>query len=145
MMGKNNYVSSRLKNDLLGITVPRCICHSLHLCASTACKQPPRVCEDLAKDVYGCFQNTAKRVAQLKGFQEFCHVEPHKLLKPPRTHWLSLHQVVKQMCTQWDALRLFVTDQWLKETLNAAENIQCALTVGLYNTLESETIIYSYH
>ncbi|KAJ8381342.1 hypothetical protein SKAU_G00021200 [Synaphobranchus kaupii] len=137
MMGKNNSVSSRLKNDLPGITVQRCICHSLHLCASAACKQLPRMCEDLARDVYGYFKNSAKRVAQLKEFQEFCHVEPHKLLKPSQTHWLSLHQVVKRMCTQWDALRLFFTDQWLEARLNAAENI--------FNALNNESLrLYFY-
>lgn len=37
--------------------------------------------------------------------------------------------VVKQMCTQWDALQLFYffTDQWLDARLNAAENIYKAL------------------
>lgn len=31
MMGRHNSVSRRLRNDLPGITINRCICHSLHL------------------------------------------------------------------------------------------------------------------
>lgn len=48
MMGVNNSVSSRLKPDFPHITIIKCICHSLHLCASEACKQLPRTCEDFA-------------------------------------------------------------------------------------------------
>lgn len=95
------------------------------------------MCEDLARDVYGYFKNCAKRVAQLKEFQEFCHVEPHKLLKPSQTCWLSLHRVVKRMCTQWDALRLFFTIQWLEARLNAAENI--------FNALNNESLRLYFH
>ncbi|KAK9977095.1 hypothetical protein ABG768_018916 [Culter alburnus] len=111
MKGKHNSVSSRLRNDLPGITVQRCVCHSLHLCASEACKQLPRRCKDLARDIYGYFKNN------------FCHVEPHKLLKPSQTRWLSLSEVVKRVSAQWNALRLFFTDQWLEARLTAAENI----------------------
>ncbi|XP_051761679.1 uncharacterized protein LOC127518706 [Ctenopharyngodon idella] len=123
MMGKHNSVSIRLRNDLPGITVQRCVCHSLHLCASEARKLLPRRCEDLARDIYGYFKNSAKRLAQLREFQDFCHVEPHKLLKPSQTRRLSLSEVVKRVSTQWNALRLFFTDQWLEARLTTAENI----------------------
>ena len=101
MMGRHNSVSSRLRNDLPGITRHRCICRSLHLCASEVCKQLPRQCEDLARGIYGYFKNSAKRVAELREFQDFCHVEPHKILKPSQTRWLSLTEVVKRISTQW--------------------------------------------
>ncbi|XP_064420253.1 E3 SUMO-protein ligase KIAA1586-like [Latimeria chalumnae] len=107
MMGKNNSVASRLQNEFPGILLQRCICHSLHLCASAACMQLPRRCEDLARDVYNYFKNNSKRMAQYQEFQEFCHVEPHKLLKPSQTRWLSLQQVVKHISSQWDAFLLF--------------------------------------
>ncbi len=123
MMGKHNSVSSRLKSDLPGITVQRCVCHSLHLCASEACRQLPRRCEDLARNIYGYFKNSAKRIAQLREFQDFCHVEPHKMLKPSQTRWLSLNDVVKCVSAQWDTLHLFYTDQWLEARLTAAETI----------------------
>uniref|UniRef100_H3BFK0 DUF4371 domain-containing protein n=1 Tax=Latimeria chalumnae TaxID=7897 RepID=H3BFK0_LATCH len=120
MMGKNNSVASRLQNEFPGILLQHCTCHSLHLCVSAACIQLPRRCEDLARDVYNYFKNSSKHMAQ---YQEFCHVEPHKLLKPSQTRWLSLQQVVKRISSQWDALLLFFTSQWLEARLNAAENI----------------------
>lgn len=46
MMGGNNSVASRLKKNLPGIFVMKCVCHSAHLCASESCKQLPRRCED---------------------------------------------------------------------------------------------------
>ncbi|KAL1246583.1 hypothetical protein QQF64_034546 [Cirrhinus molitorella] len=84
---------------------------------------PAQRCEDLARDIYGYFKNSAKRVAQLREFQDFCHVEPHKLLKPCQTRWLSLSEVVKRVSAQWNALCLFFTDQWLEARLTTAENI----------------------
>ncbi|KAL1276188.1 hypothetical protein QQF64_035811 [Cirrhinus molitorella] len=91
-------------------------------CTSVQVKHASR-CEDLARDIYGYFKNSAKRVAQLREFQHFCHVEPHKLLKPSQTRWLSLSEVVKRVSTQWNALRLFFTDQWLEARLTTAVNI----------------------
>jgi len=38
MMGKNNSVSSRMKEMFPGVFIMRCICHSLHFCCSVACK-----------------------------------------------------------------------------------------------------------
>lgn len=37
-------------------------------------------------------------------FQHFCEVEPHKLLKPSVTRWLSLEMVVNRIVEQWPAL-----------------------------------------
>ena len=102
-----------------------------------ACKQLPRQCEDLARDIYGYFKNSAKRVAELREFQNFCHVEPHKILKPSQTRWLSLTEVVKRISAQWEALRLFFTDQWIDARLNAAENI--------YHALNDESLRLYYH
>lgn len=55
MFGEHNSVVSRLKLNFPGILVQKCVCHSLHLCASEACKVLPRQCEDLAREVYGFF------------------------------------------------------------------------------------------
>ncbi|ROI15250.1 hypothetical protein DPX16_1403 [Anabarilius grahami] len=41
--------------------------------------------------------------------------------------WLSLSEVVKCVSAQWNALRLFFTDQWLEARLTAAENIFSSL------------------
>lgn len=38
IMGSNNSVTSRLKNDMPGISILRCVSHSIHLCSSEAAK-----------------------------------------------------------------------------------------------------------
>lgn len=58
-------------------------------------------------------------MAELCEFQDSCHVEPHKILKPSQTRWLSLTEGVKRMSTQWEALQLFFTEQWIDARLNA--------------------------
>ncbi|KMQ86414.1 putative zinc finger protein 862 [Lasius niger] len=114
MFGKNNSVASRMKQLQDGIVVMKCICHSLHLCVSEACKVLPKHSEDLARNIYN-FNHSSKRQAALQEFQDFCNVEPHKLLRPAQIRWLSL--------LQWDALKLFFTSQWMEEKLVAAENL----------------------
>jgi len=42
MFGPWNLVASRFKEDFPGVMVQKCICHSLALCASEACKILPR-------------------------------------------------------------------------------------------------------
>ena len=56
MMGEHNSVRSRLITYLPGITVFKCICHSIHICASEAAKMLPKRCEDLVKLSIRIFQ-----------------------------------------------------------------------------------------
>ncbi|XP_008187418.1 uncharacterized protein LOC103310549 [Acyrthosiphon pisum] len=85
MMGQWNSVSSRFNEHMPGVFIQKCICHSLHLCASSACKTLPRSCEDLARDIFNYFKSSSKRICQYKEFQEFCNVSPHKILYPAQT------------------------------------------------------------
>lgn len=107
--------------------VQKCICHSLRLCASEACKCLPRMCEDLAKNIYNFFKTSAKRQAAFKEFQDFCHTEPHKILRPAQTRWLFLLSVVRRILEQWDPLKLFFTRNCLEHRLIASEEIYTAL------------------
>lgn len=56
MMGEHNSVASRLRDSCPGIVILKCICHSLHLCCSQACKCLPRSCEDMARNIYNFFK-----------------------------------------------------------------------------------------
>ena len=91
MHGEHNSVASRLKEQIPGIFVLKCMCHSAHLCASHACETLPRSIEDISRDIYAYFSHSAKRISQFEQFQHFAEVEPHKLLWPCQTRWLSLH------------------------------------------------------
>jgi len=94
MFGKNNSVVSRLYERFPGIYTMKCICRSLYLVASEACKQLPRSCEELARNIYSFFSHSAKRQSDFVQFQTFAEVKIHKILHPSQTRWLSLTTVV---------------------------------------------------
>ena len=107
MMGNNNSVASRLLNYFPGITIFKCICHSIHLCCSEAAKELPRSVEDLIRSIYSYFSISAKRTAEFKDYQVLKDLRPHKLLHPCQTRWLSLQSAVDRVLEQWDALMLY--------------------------------------
>ncbi|XP_076049726.1 zinc finger protein 862-like [Oratosquilla oratoria] len=111
IMGENNSLTSRLRENLKGITIFRCICHSIHLAASEAAKVLPRKCEDLVRNIYSFFSHSAKRRYEQKEFQEFCNVKPHRILHPCQTRWLSLYQAVARILEQWQALKLYFIEK----------------------------------
>ena len=123
MMGAHNSLASRLKSDIPDLFIMKCICHSFHLCASYACATLPRTVEQLARDVYNYFMSSPKQLSELKEFQEFVNVKPHKLLHPSQTRWLSLQAVVSRLLEQYDALQLYFTGAALSERILAAESI----------------------
>lgn len=71
MMVASNSVASRLREQCPGFFVMKCICHTAHLCTSKACKQLPRGCEDLARDIYSFFKNISKQQCQLSRIFEY--------------------------------------------------------------------------
>lgn len=100
----------------------KCVCHSFHLCASCACKTLPRGVEDLARDVYNNFLSP-KQTSGYKVFQALADVQPHKLLHPSQTRWLSLQVVVTRLLEQMPALILFFKKAATEDHLLAAETI----------------------
>ncbi|KAI4455612.1 hat family dimerization domaincontaining protein-related [Holotrichia oblita] len=127
MMGRRSSVSARMYADYPGLHIHKCICHSLHLVASEACKMLPRRCEDLCRDIHNYFKASAKRKSELKEFQIFCELDPHKMLRPSQTRWLSLAQAVKRINEQWAALSLYFTHEKLESRLIAADTIYHSL------------------
>lgn len=123
MMGEHNSVSSRLKRDYPGIIIMKCICHSLALCSSEACKKLPPELEQLAKAIYSYFSSSVKRQCEFYDFQKFTETEVHKLLHPTQTRSLSLKAVVERLIEQWNALKLFFDGQHLIQRVKGAEEI----------------------
>ena len=123
MFGGNNSVVSRLKDKIPSIFVLRCICHSAHLCASHACEKLPRTAEEILHDVYNYFCHSAKRQSEFAAFQEFADIEPHRLLRPAQTRWLSLHACVSRLIEQWDALVLYFQAVAARDNLIASQRI----------------------
>ncbi|XP_036234247.2 SCAN domain-containing protein 3 [Bactrocera oleae] len=135
MMGKSNSVASRFIEQCPGIYIFKCLCHSLHLCASNACKKLPRSCEDLARNIYGEFKNSAKRQHLFQKFQTFFEIDVHKILRPAQTRWLSLKAVVSRIIEQWPALELYFREQMLTSRLKSIEQITQALNNPLIKLL----------
>lgn len=78
MMGRENSVASRFREECPGIIILKCTCHSAHLCASAACQKLPNRCEQLARNIFGFIHNSSKRSAALKQFQDFLDLKPQK-------------------------------------------------------------------
>ncbi|GBP33090.1 Zinc finger protein 862 [Eumeta japonica] len=127
MMGSRNSVASRFLEHCPGTYIFKCVCHSLHLCASEACKELPRGCETLARNVYKELKNSAKRQFHFQEFQTFLDIEVHKILQHSQTRWLSLSSVVERILEQWGALQLYFREQMLTARLHAVEQIVQAL------------------
>lgn len=90
---------------------------------SEACKKLPRALEDMARNIYNFLKSSSKRQSELKEFQSFLNLEPHKILHPSQTRWLSLAAVVDRILEQWDGLKLYFTDTYLSQRLLVTEQI----------------------
>lgn len=51
MFGEHNSVAQRMNENYPGLTLSKCICHSIHLCASEACRELRHAPEDLARNI----------------------------------------------------------------------------------------------
>ncbi|VEN54244.1 unnamed protein product [Callosobruchus maculatus] len=116
MMGQFGGVQAKLK-ELVNpdIFVLACICHSLHLCASEACKKIPSEAEEFVQDIYNYICRSPKRLKVYEEFQAFIDLKPHKLLRLSQTRWLSLEAVVKRILEKWQALKLYFTSEVIEE------------------------------
>lgn len=131
MMGVEKSVSALFRMDCPGIVIMKCICHSINLCASEACKVLSRTCEDVAREIFNYFKNSAKRKSHFRDFQEFYNVPVLKILHPCQTRWLSLQAVVDRILNQWVALKAFFIEKKLTDRLVSVEHIVKGLSCPL--------------
>lgn len=80
MMGANNSVVFKFKEQIPHLFVMKCICHSFHLCASYACTKIPSWVEHTVRDIYNFLNTSPKRLASYAEFQSFLDKKPHKIL-----------------------------------------------------------------
>ena len=132
MMGNQNGLKSKLEQVSPNLFVIGCVCHSLHLCSSAACLKLPKTVEDLCRDIYNYLCHSPKRLNEYKDFQQFTNIEPHKLLHPSQTRWLSLQCVIDRILEQWNALVLYFQSAALEDHLESAQTILSALKNPIY-------------
>lgn len=108
MVGVNNSVASRFKEEIPDLFTVGCTCHSLALCALAAGKQIPGVIEDLLHRVCMYFKNSGKRMRLFEEMQAELNINILKiLLRKVETRWLSLSACVQRIVHLLPALRVY--------------------------------------
>lgn len=113
MFGINGGVVAKIKEVNPYCVFIKCVCHSVALAVSHACKVFPRSIEQLVKEVYNYFSSSSKRQRDFAEFQKFTNSEEHKILRHHDIRWLSLHACVNRILEQWDALKLYFHAEYL--------------------------------
>ena len=127
MQGQNNSFLTRLKGMVPDLFVLKCFCHSFHLVAEHACAVISKSSEQLIHDIYNYFKSSPNRQKSYKDFQAFVQCEPHKILKPCQTRWLSVAECANGFLEQWIGLELFVVPEAAETKSPTAERIFNAL------------------
>lgn len=92
-------VKTLLGKDVPNIFVLKCLCYSLVLL--------PNEIENLVRKIYNYFKCSYKRQEHLKEFQGFVNAEPHKLLQPSPTLWMSVLCAITRILEHFQALKLY--------------------------------------
>ena len=100
MLGANKGVQALLTKDVPSVFVMGCVCHSLALCCSEACKHLPAWLESFVKDVCCYFACSSKRQHDFQMIQDVVHVPKHRILKLSQTRWLSIGAVIDRIFEQ---------------------------------------------
>ena len=157
MFGERLSEMSLLKEECNNIVFVKCSFHMIHLCISHACAELSTTLEDLCRNIFNYFNRSSLQQHELKEFQMFFQISPHKMLSFGQTRWLSLEQCVSWMLKRWDALTLYfssivaekrdpsyVTDSILKNLKNPFIKAQMEfLQVQLHQTNEFNTLFQS--
>eukprot|EP00112_Aurelia_sp_Birch-Aquarium-sp1_P014236 Seg306.6 transcript_id=Seg306.6/GoldUCD/mRNA.D3Y31 product="Zinc finger protein 862" protein_id=Seg306.6/GoldUCD/D3Y31 len=137
MQGQNNSLLTRMKAVVPKLFVLKCYCHSFHLVASHACNVLSKTAEQLIHDIYNYFKNSPNRQKSYEEFQHFVECQPHRILKPCQTRWLSVSQCIHRILEQWPALQLFFISEVSEMKSPQAERIVTSLqTPYIKATLE---------
>ena len=137
MLGTNKEVQALLKKDVPSVFVMGCVCHSLALCCSEACKHLPSWAESFIKDVCCYFARSSKRQHDFQMIQDVVHVPKHRILKLSQTRWLSRGAVIARILEQWDALLLFFESESKTDKIDGTPNIyKTIVTSGTKHMLQ---------
>lgn len=111
MFGEHNSVAVRFKREIPNLFVFKCICHSLALAVSYACKVLPPELLTLFDDIHRFLKCSPKRQETLRRFQTLLDLPEHKILRFFKLRWLSLVAFVSRFTEQYDALFIFFQEE----------------------------------
>ena len=81
MFGCNSSIVSRIKDANPSCIVVKCGCHLTALSVSHDSKTLPRNIDQLVRDIYNYFSQSANRIDEFKEFQDFTDTPKHGILK----------------------------------------------------------------
>ncbi|XP_068227734.1 uncharacterized protein [Palaemon carinicauda] len=108
MVGSNNGVYKKLKEDIPALVHIRCVCHSVQLSVSHASKETmPRNLEFLFSETYNWFARSSSRQQVYTNLFKLINDghEPLKIVQASQTRWLSIASAVHRLCDQWLELK----------------------------------------
>lgn len=108
MVGINNGVYVKLKEEIPSLIHIPCICHSLQLAVSAAAAETLRRNIDyLIRETYNLFSHSTLRQAQYKHLFKAINDghDPLKIDKACDTRWLSIETAVSRILKQWVELK----------------------------------------
>lgn len=108
MTGVNNGVHAKLKKDIPGLVLVRCVCHSIQLATSHALEGTlPRNLDFMVSETYNWFAQSSVRQVEYKELYKLINDghEPLKIVRACQTRWLSIHSAVDRIMQQWTELK----------------------------------------
>ncbi|XP_060556756.1 uncharacterized protein LOC132717332 [Ruditapes philippinarum] len=109
MIGANNSVLSRVREQQPNVVNIGCVCHIMSTCTQYAVKKLAMPVEEVLQDTFTHFQHSSKRRQILQDFREFTDTTTYKLVRHCSTRWLSLQTCVDRYLQQWPALEAYFT------------------------------------
>ncbi|CAG9792674.1 unnamed protein product [Diatraea saccharalis] len=108
MTGINNGVHAKLKTDIPGLVLARCVCHSIQLAVSHDSEGTiPRNLEFMISETYNWFSQSSTRQAEYRELYKTINEghDPLKIVRACQTRWLSIHSAVERILKQWCELK----------------------------------------
>lgn len=124
MVGVNNGVYVKLKEELPHLILVRCLCHSLQLAVSAAAKEfLPKNLEFLIRETYDWFSRSSSRQSLYKELYKTINdgQKPLKIVQVCQTRWLSIESAVSRIYTQWLELKTHFSVAKVHERCHTAE------------------------
>ncbi|XP_055585459.1 uncharacterized protein LOC129738300 [Uranotaenia lowii] len=141
MLGGVHSVSALFSKEIQNLFVMKCICHSMALCASYACKTLPYEVEWLCREIFNHFSNSPQRTLKFAELQSLMDLKPLKMLHPAATRWLSLEEVVKRVNERLEALKLYFNYHDLKLDAKQLEKV-VKINAALNNPITTLTLAF---
>ena len=153
LIGCNNAIASRCKNENPEIFISGWACHLAHIAATEANDAFTDVLginiEDVLIDLFYWFDKSSKRKGKLSEYFELCDQDYQKVLKYASTRWLSLERCVERALKKFPTLKAYFfsesfPDQRFKRLDVAFSNphLSCCFIKHLCSCLQNSTSYY---